>query len=86
MLAAWIAMEHYRLHTVENWPASPLKNATLTAIRSALASLGEDPSGAPASCAICSLRSKSPVASNHLGSRSGSAVSETHATAAASSA
>jgi hypothetical protein len=35
----WIFMERYRLHTVESWPESPYKDATLAAIRSALAGL-----------------------------------------------
>ena len=50
----WIAMEHYRLRTVEAWPDSPYKDATLAAIRSALAGLLRD--GAvdrPPECSIC---------------------------------
>ena len=35
----WTAMEHYRLHTVETWAASPYKDATLAAIHSSLAGL-----------------------------------------------
>lgn len=38
----WIAMEHYRLHTVEAWPDSPRKNASLAAIHSALGALLAD--------------------------------------------
>jgi hypothetical protein len=64
MLTAWIAMEHYRMHAVENWPASPLKSATLAAIRSALESLGEDPSAASTNCTICSLRNNCGTFSN----------------------
>jgi len=35
----WIAMEHYRLHSIENWPDSPYKRAVLAAIHSTLESL-----------------------------------------------
>jgi len=41
MLSEWIAVEHYRLHTVESWPASAFKQAALGAIHSALGSLGQ---------------------------------------------
>ena len=34
-----IAMEHYRLHCVEQWPDSPYKRAVLDAIQSTLKSL-----------------------------------------------
>ena len=40
----WIASEHHRLHTVEGWPDSPHKEATLQAIYSTLASLERDSS------------------------------------------
>jgi hypothetical protein len=54
----WIAMEHYRLHTVEGWPDSPRKNASLAAIHSALAALtGDLPS--KTECTVCSGRNKS---------------------------
>ena len=35
----WIATEHDRLHAVEEWPDSPLKDAVLAGIRSKIASL-----------------------------------------------
>jgi len=35
----WIAMEHYRMHSIENWPDSPYKKAVLEAIHSTLESL-----------------------------------------------
>ena len=35
----WLAMEHYRLHVVENWPDRPAKDAALAAIQSTMASL-----------------------------------------------
>jgi len=60
----WIAVEHYRLHTIEEWPDSPYKEATLAAIHAALTSLASDPrAGAPvAACNICRTRRRvSPV-------------------------
>ena len=54
----WIASEHHRLHTVEGWPESPYKEATLRAIHSSLASLVNDP-GLAASvppCEVCLSR------------------------------
>ena len=41
MTPKWIAMEQYRLRTVEGWPDGPYKEATLAAIHSALAGLLE---------------------------------------------
>lgn len=35
----WLAMEHYRLHSVEAWPDSPRKEGLLRAIRSTIQSL-----------------------------------------------
>ncbi|MBZ5606804.1 MAG: hypothetical protein LAP38_00990 [Acidobacteriia bacterium] len=35
----WLTTEHNRLHIVEEWPDSPLKEAALAAIRSTLAGL-----------------------------------------------
>jgi hypothetical protein len=54
----WIAMEHYRLHTVETWPESPYKDATLAAIHSTLAGLLRDLRAVrPPECSICWSRS-----------------------------
>jgi hypothetical protein len=56
----WIASEHHRLHTVEAWPESPHKEATLRAIDSTLASLTLDPgliADLPA-CEVCLSRRK----------------------------
>mgnify|MGYP001544346772 CR=1 FL=1 len=63
MRPAWISMEHYRLHLVEEWPDSPYKQATLAAIRSAIGSLSCG-SLAPAaeSCSICRGREKALTA------------------------
>jgi hypothetical protein len=51
---AWLALEHERLHSVEEWPNSPRKQAMLAAIESTLDSLSTHP-GADAtfSCLIC---------------------------------
>ena len=35
----WLTTEHNRLHTVEAWPDSPLKEAAIAAVRSTLAGL-----------------------------------------------
>lgn len=60
MLSDWISMEHYRLHVVENLPDSHLKQATISAIHSSLARLGQDPHSlaGSAECLICSSRPK----------------------------
>ena len=58
-----ISMEHYRLHTVEEWPASPLRDATLAAIRSALARLFGRGVAETAEhrCSICLARAPHPT-------------------------
>jgi hypothetical protein len=58
MLSDWIAVEHCRLHLVERWPDSPYKEATLAAVYSTLARLGQDPRSATASreCVVCGAR------------------------------
>ncbi|HEY1337501.1 MAG TPA: hypothetical protein VGF59_08320 [Bryobacteraceae bacterium] len=57
-IAQWIKMEHYRLHSVEEWPESPYKDATLAAIYSALQRLETASSEALESqqCAVCASR------------------------------
>jgi len=52
----WIAAEHHRLHTVESWPDSPHKEATLLAIHSKLASLAQDHGASTPSCEVCLSR------------------------------
>ena len=56
MLKQWIAMEHYRLHTVEEWPDGEHRRAMIAAIRSTLDSLSMR--GAPElhECWICQSR------------------------------
>jgi len=39
MYRDFLAMEHYRLHVMEQWPDSPVKRAALAAVRATLASL-----------------------------------------------
>jgi hypothetical protein len=54
----WIAMEHYRLHCVEQWPDSPYKQAVFEAIHSALERL-RTTSPVPLQkpeCSICESR------------------------------
>jgi hypothetical protein len=59
----WVAMEHYRLHVVEEWPDSPYKQATLAAIQSTLTSLSREacPVKNQVQCTICASRKRSRV-------------------------
>lgn len=53
----WLAMEHYRMHVIEQWPDSPRKHAALAAARSAIASLQDaDPTLAAEVCLVCAGR------------------------------
>lgn len=58
----WIAMEHHRLHLIEEWPDSPHKQAALAAIHSTLEGLlrthrhGDLPV-----CEVCLSRPNAPV-------------------------
>ena len=56
----WRAIEHYRLHAVEEWPDSPRKTAALAAIRSSLESLGRYGSGSSTldDCTLCRNRTR----------------------------
>jgi hypothetical protein len=58
MRQQWIASEHHRLHTVEAWPDSPHKDATLRAIHSTLSSLAQGASLAASlpPCEVCLSR------------------------------
>ena len=62
-IGQWIRMEHYRLHCVEEWPDSSLKDATLTSIRSALQRLETASTAAvePAQCMVCASRKTKSV-------------------------
>ena len=60
--AAWLAFEHHRLHSVEQWSDSPRKRAVIGAIQSRLDSLSRNPHGAPESlsCFLCEARKTKP--------------------------
>jgi hypothetical protein len=57
MKTQWLAMEHYRLHVVEQWPDGPQKEAALAAVHSTIESLtSQGPEDAALVCSICSAR------------------------------
>lgn len=58
MLTESLAMEHYRLHLIERWPAGGAKDAALAAVRSTLESLVRDasPEFAHWCCIVCGAR------------------------------
>jgi len=58
MIFEWIAMEHHRLHLVEEWPDSPHKRAALAAIDSTLQSLirRQRPGASVPVCEVCQNR------------------------------
>jgi hypothetical protein len=65
MYTEWLAIEHYRLHLMEEWPEGARRDAGLAAARSALNSLEQT---APRNCsgfecAICSRRGADNVVS-----------------------
>lgn len=62
MFKEWIAMEHYRLHTLEALPSSPYREAAIAAIQSKLSSLQQDPrmAGVLATCDTCQNRKRGP--------------------------
>jgi hypothetical protein len=51
----FVAMEHYRMHVMAQWPDSPSKEAGLAAVRASIASLERAaPSGEPPfACSEC---------------------------------
>lgn len=57
----WIAMEHHRLHLIEEWPDSPHKTAALAAIHSTLQGLlrNQRPGSPVLACEVCLSRQKS---------------------------
>lgn len=59
----WIAMEHYRLHLIEEWPEGPRKEASIAAIHSTLGRLlAAQPVGVDLPlCEICLSRPKGPA-------------------------
>jgi hypothetical protein len=56
----WRAIEHYRLHAIEEWPDSPRKTAALAAIRSTLESLVRYAPGSSTldHCTLCQNRTR----------------------------
>jgi hypothetical protein len=58
MHTAWLAIEHNRIHLIEQWPSGPRKDASLASARSALESLQRSlpPESAAFRCAICATR------------------------------
>ena len=61
MMEQWLAMEHYRLHAVEEWPDGPRKRAALGAIYSKMESLSRNQPSTSAECVICLNRLKKLV-------------------------
>jgi len=58
----WIAMEHHRLHLIEEWPEGPHKSAALAAIHSTLESLMRTSrKGNLPVCQVCVGRSNAPT-------------------------
>jgi len=57
----WIALEHHRLHTVEEWADSPHKEAALAAIQATIQSLLriQRPGVSLPLCEICLSRQNS---------------------------
>jgi len=61
-LGQWIKFEHSRLHSVEEWPPSPYKDAALAAIRSTVKRFeAEAPASDPLQCMICASRRAATV-------------------------
>jgi hypothetical protein len=58
----WLAMEHYRMHVIQQWPDGPRKEAALAAARSAIASLQRAVSLTDAEiCPVCAGGSHGPM-------------------------
>jgi len=63
----WLAVEHYRLHVVEEWPDGPHKHAALAAIHSSLKSLtSRHPEMGDPYCEICSSRERPAAVDDEL--------------------
>jgi hypothetical protein len=58
MHAEWLAVEHHRLHIIEEWPAGTRRDAALAAVMSSIASLMRTapPDAPPLSCNVCDSR------------------------------
>ena len=54
MYNEWLAMQHYRIHVMEQWPDGPRKRAGLAAARSVIERLDETLIEGPSfACATC---------------------------------
>lgn len=58
MISTWLAVEHHRIHLIENWPDGARKQASLASARSALAGLERSASSEASEfvCEICESR------------------------------
>ena len=58
MVTESLAMEHHRLHVIEQWPDGPEKRARLEAVRSAIAALDrlESRDAGEWACIVCGCR------------------------------
>jgi hypothetical protein len=63
MLSEALAMEHYRLHIIEQWPDGANRDAALAGVRSALDGLAASQSGGLAAwvCIVCGSGGKQPA-------------------------
>ena len=60
MYTEWLAMEHYRIHLMEEWPDGPRKDAGLAAAHAALEALQiSAPVASTFVCHICGKRRES---------------------------
>jgi hypothetical protein len=69
MKNAWFAVEHHRLHVIEDWPDGPHKEAALEAVRSSLVRWSGLSGADLPICVICAERrrhSNLAVLSPHL--------------------
>ena len=59
MQSEWLAVEHHRIHVMEQWPHGPRKEAGLNSARSALKSLLVSVASSDSfACAVCSSKSQ----------------------------
>jgi len=66
MHSEWLAMEHHRLHIIEEWTDGPHKDAAFRAIQSSIASLTRRlPPGIDVpDCEVCAARKALPEVLN----------------------
>lgn len=56
MKDAWFRVEHHRLHSIEEWPDGPQKDAALASVRSAIACLTRNLGPNVPVCTVCGNR------------------------------